>query len=69
MTEQDLAELFEDETRSDRDVLVRLVVQHVSVDGIGPETEPNPPQLVPQDPPAPDGLDRARRALELPASE
>ena len=26
----------------------RLVVQRVSVDVIGPETEPNPPDLVPQ---------------------
>jgi len=31
----------------------RLVVQRVSVDVIGPETEPNPPDLVPQDPTPP----------------
>ncbi len=48
----------------------RLVVQRVSVDVIGPETEPNPPELVPQDPPAvPDGLDSALRAPELLATE
>jgi hypothetical protein len=27
----------------------RLIVQRVSVDVIGPETDPNPPELVPQD--------------------
>ena len=31
----------------------RLVVQRLSVDVIGPETQPNPPELVPADPPPP----------------
>ena len=32
----------------------RLIVQRASVDVIGPETEPNPPELVPQDPAPPE---------------
>ena len=35
----------------------RLVVQRVSVDVIGPETKPNPPELVPTDHPGPEGDD------------
>ena len=35
----------------------RLVVQRVSVDVIGPETKPNPPELVPTDHPGPEGED------------
>ena len=41
----------------------RLIVQRVSVDVIGPETEPNPPELVPelapQDPVSPDLINNA----------
>lgn len=35
----------------------RLVVQRVSVDVIGPEAEPNPSQLLPQDPGASEVID------------
>jgi len=43
----------------------RLVVQRVSVDVIGPETEPNPPALVPLDPPPVETIDRTVREPEL----
>ena len=36
----------------------RLIVQRVSVDVIGPETEPNPPELVPQDPASPEEINK-----------
>ncbi len=35
----------------------RLIVQRASVDVIGPETEPNPPELVPQEPAPPEVID------------
>ena len=37
----------------------RLIVQRVSVDVIGPETEPNPPELVPKEPTSSEVLNRA----------
>ena len=36
----------------------RLIVQRVSVDVIGPETEPNPPELVPQDLASPEEINK-----------
>lgn len=38
---------------SNQPIRYRLVVQRASVDVIGPETQPNPPELVPADPPPP----------------
>lgn len=39
----------------------RLVVQRVAVDVIGPETEPNPPALLPQEPTPVETIDHTRR--------
>ena len=35
----------------------RLIVQRASVDVIGPETEPNAPEIVPQEPAPPEVID------------
>lgn len=42
----------------------RLVVQRVSVDVIGPETMPNPPELVPQGVVVPAGVDAAASRVD-----
>lgn len=48
----------------------RLIVQRVSVDVIGPETEPNPPELVPQDPTPPvETIEHTLREPELRSGE
>ena len=48
----------------------RLIVQRVSVDVIGPETEPNPPELVPQDPTPPvETIEHTLRETELRSGE
>jgi uncharacterized hydrophobic protein (TIGR00271 family) len=46
----------------------RLIVQRVSVDVIGPETEPNPAEVIPRDPVAAEGLGNALAAPEPEAS-
>jgi uncharacterized hydrophobic protein (TIGR00271 family) len=46
----------------------RLIVQRVSVDVIGPETEPNPAEVIPRDPVAAEGLSNALAAPEPEAS-
>ena len=44
----------------------RLVVQRGSVDVVGPEAEPNPPEQLPSDPPPPPPLPLPPEAGELP---
>lgn len=47
----------------------RLIVQRVSVDVIGPETEPNPPELIPPDPASQETIDSTPATPDPPTTQ